>query len=62
MPSSAPSNPWAKPFTGPFTVSPGQKFLIENPSAAGWPVSGGSKVLRVAGTVGDSFKIYLGGE
>ena len=62
QPSSGPANPWAAPFGGPVVIDAGAKIVLTNPSAAGWPVSGGSKVLRIAGTVGDSFKIYLAGE
>lgn len=61
QPSGA-ANPWTTPFAGPFTLAPGSKIFSLCPSAAGWAVSGGAKILRVGGTVGDSFKIYLGGE
>lgn len=55
------TNPWTAN-VGTLVLKPGQLVIAKAPGAAGLPVSGGNKVLRLTGTTADQVEVYLAGE
>lgn len=57
------TNPWTAAWSGTFPVPPGGCRYMEAPKAAGFAVTNGSSdVLRINGTSGDTYELFLAGE
>lgn len=57
---SAATNPWNAAGKD-LVLAPDGLLILENQLVAGYAVTSGSKVLRVSGTSGDQFELYIGG-